>query len=112
MTERWLVFLAALAAAACGGSSSTDGSGGTGTGGSAGSGGSGGSGASGGSATGGNGGGNCGDCGIGLYCCGDGCKNFNNDIKHCGGCGKACPGEHPFCDNGTCTTAPCDSGVG
>jgi hypothetical protein len=50
------------------------------------------------------------DCSTaGLSCCGSLCTNTNNDVKNCGGCGEECPGTFPFCDNGTCGTAPCTS---
>ena len=45
-------------------------------------------------------------------CCGDQCVNTTNDFKNCGACGKACTGQNPFCDNGTCKpNPPCDSGT-
>ncbi len=45
----------------------------------------------------------------GLSCCGSQCANTNNDVKNCGACGEECSGAFPFCDNGTCGTAPCTS---
>jgi hypothetical protein len=76
---------------------------------------SGGSGAAGGASTTGAGGaGNCDPaCDVGLECCGGKCINPANDVLNCGGCvalgmGEACPGNFPFCDNGTCGQAPCD----
>ena len=47
-------------------------------------------------------------CGVGLECCDGKCVNQNNDILNCGGCGTECTVGNPFCDNGTCGTAPCD----
>jgi hypothetical protein len=51
------------------------------------------------------------DCGWGLLCCDDRCVNPEHDPKHCGGCGRGCTGELPFCAGGICATTPCDSGL-
>jgi hypothetical protein len=46
-------------------------------------------------------------CTMGLECCDGICVNKGNDILNCGGCGIACDGAQPFCDNGTCGEPPC-----
>jgi hypothetical protein len=84
----------------------------TGHGGSAGSGGqgTGGAGAQGGHAAGAGGAGQCNasNCDLAFFlCCGDACVNPNNDIHNCQTCGQPCSGPHPYCDQGTCGTAPC-----
>jgi hypothetical protein len=108
-------FALALMVSACGGSGDGGGggSGGSATGGSGGSstGGTGGSatGGSAGSSTGGSAGASgCDKCQAGTECCNGVCANPMNDINNCGTCGNKCTGDHPFCDNGTCGTAPCD----
>jgi hypothetical protein len=50
------------------------------------------------------------ECTGGLECCDGLCVNKGNDINNCGNCGNACGGTFPFCNNGTCGTAPCDQG--
>lgn len=42
------------------------------------------------------------DCAKGELKCGSSCVNTLNDIKHCGGCSKACPTDQS-CVNGICT---------
>jgi hypothetical protein len=49
-------------------------------------------------------------CGGGFLLCNGYCVNANNDIHNCGKCGTVCNDTNPYCDNGTCTTAPCDGG--
>ena len=49
----------------------------------------------------------CDDC-EGFPCCGDACVNPNNDILNCGLCGNECSEDQPYCDEGTCSTPPCD----
>ena len=56
------------------------------------------------------------DCGCGQFapyriCCGGRCVNHKNDPANCNGCGSQCPSATPFCDNGTCAPAPCESGT-
>ena len=56
------------------------------------------------------------DCGCGQFapyriCCGGRCVNHKNDPANCNGCGVQCPSATPFCDNGACTAAPCESGT-
>jgi hypothetical protein len=34
--------------------------------------------------------------------------NEQNDPHHCGGCGIACTGVHPYCGAGHCGTPPCN----
>jgi hypothetical protein len=46
-------------------------------------------------------------CTAGLSLCDGYCVNKGNDILNCGGCGTQCLDTYPYCDNGTCTTAPC-----
>lgn len=48
------------------------------------------------------------NCAAPFKCCGSLCVNPNNDILNCGTCGKVCGGT-PYCDQGTCGTAPCNS---
>jgi hypothetical protein len=49
------------------------------------------------------------DCaGMGLTCCDGECVGTYNDVRHCGECGNACPGPHPFCDGSQCAAPPCD----
>lgn len=44
----------------------------------------------------------------GFKCCGGFCVNAGNDILNCGTCGNTCPGDRPFCANGTCQNGwPC-----
>jgi hypothetical protein len=67
------------------------------------------------SSSGGNGDGGA-DCGCGQFapyriCCGGRCVNHKNDPANCNGCGVQCPTGTPFCDNGACTAAPCESGT-
>ena len=50
-------------------------------------------------------------CGLGYKLCNGYCVNDNNDIHNCGGCGTVCQDTNPYCDNGHCTTAPCDGGA-
>jgi hypothetical protein len=45
----------------------------------------------------------------GLQCCGDACVLPSIDPRHCGGCDNACPASAPFCSDGLCAAAPCDS---
>jgi Stigma-specific protein, Stig1 len=45
-------------------------------------------------------------CMFGRMCCEGQCVTPYNDILNCGTCGKQCPGPHPFCNNGTCTSLP------
>jgi len=52
----------------------------------------------------------CGNC-EGHSCCGSTCINLSNDILNCGTCGKICPSDKPFCDNGTCAKPPCGAGT-
>ncbi|MFO0757577.1 MAG: hypothetical protein U0359_13860 [Byssovorax sp.] len=40
--------------------------------------------------------------------CDGACVDLANDVLHCGACGHACGGAHPFCDHGACGPAPCD----
>ena len=47
-------------------------------------------------------------CGAGFTLCNGYCINKNNDILNCGGCGIRCIDTNPYCDNGTCTKAPCN----
>lgn len=49
----------------------------------------------------------CGACAGGTTCCADACTNLDNDPFNCGGCGKVCPGPHPFCNYGNCDVPPC-----
>lgn len=42
-------------------------------------------------------------------CCGGSCINPQNDPLNCGGCNRPCTGDRPFCDNGVCAAAPCES---
>jgi hypothetical protein len=51
----------------------------------------------------------CGQPGFSL--CNGYCVNEGNDIHNCGGCGIVCQDTNPYCDNGHCTTAPCDGGA-
>jgi hypothetical protein len=38
---------------------------------------------------------------------------FSNDIDNCGHCGNVCSGAHPYCDHGTCASAPpCNADAG
>ena len=54
----------------------------------------------------------CGDgCMEGLECCNDRCVNLLLDPGNCSSCGHACPEGTPYCDNGTCTARPCESGT-
>jgi hypothetical protein len=46
-------------------------------------------------------------CMTGRTCCGGGCVNTSNDPRNCGGCGRTCSGDRPFCAGGTCTANPC-----
>ena len=50
-------------------------------------------------------------CGPGFSLCNGYCLDEGNDIHNCGGCGNVCQGTNPYCDNGHCTTAPCDGGA-
>jgi len=49
-------------------------------------------------------------CGAGFSLCNGYCVNENNDILNCGGCGVRCIDTFPYCNNGSCTTAPCNPG--
>lgn len=51
------------------------------------------------------------DCMMGLHCCSGRCVNFHRDPENCGGCGTACRAPSRFCDMGSCTRPPCDSGT-
>lgn len=46
-------------------------------------------------------------CGAPFVVCAGQCVNTANDIRNCGACNDVCSGAHPFCDAGTCGTAPC-----
>jgi hypothetical protein len=51
-------------------------------------------------------------CGVnGNAVCNGYCVDTYDDIHNCGGCGIDCPGPNPYCDNGHCTTPPCDGGA-
>jgi hypothetical protein len=52
------------------------------------------------------------ECGCLLNCCGGRCVNQANDILNCGGCGSVCPGPHPYCKDGMCSTPPCQEDAG
>jgi len=47
-------------------------------------------------------------CRLGFTCCNGQCVNDKNDILNCGMCGRVCTGSHPYCNNGTCGTPPCN----
>jgi hypothetical protein len=51
------------------------------------------------------------ECEVGFLCCDGACINPANDILNCGGCGATCDQDQPFCDDGTCGSAPCDAGA-
>ena len=46
-------------------------------------------------------------CTQGRECCNGACVNPMNDPFNCGGCGKRCEGNTPFCSDGTCTQPVC-----
>jgi hypothetical protein len=50
-------------------------------------------------------------CQIGLTLCNGYCVDKGNDIHNWGGCSIVCQDTNPYCDNGNCTTAPCDGGA-
>jgi hypothetical protein len=118
MRHTWpLLILAFASTGACGGTvEGPGGTQGTGAGGSTGHGATGGTGATNGSGgatastgkTASSGGPSCATpCGS-FTCCGDTCINPYNDIQNCGGCGVACTGDHPYCDNGHCGQPQCN----
>ena len=54
-------------------------------------------------------------CGGGTTLCGAACVNTQNDPRHCGACGTACPARAnatAVCANGACGIASCNAGFG
>ncbi len=53
-----------------------------------------------------------GGCGAGLTCCGDTCRNTQNDPLNCGGCGTTCSGSTSMCLGGSCAAPVCSPTCG